>query len=58
MTPIPIAPDYEALNGMLMVRCLVRQSDRAGRRAETIGERLAADSLPPARAALSSEHCW
>jgi hypothetical protein len=44
MTPIPIAPNYEALNGMLSVRCLARQSDRAGRRTETIGERLAADT--------------
>jgi transposase len=44
MTPIPIAPSYEALNGMLSERCLARQSDRAGRRAETIGERLAADT--------------
>lgn len=44
MTPIPIAPDYEALNGMLSVRCLARQSDRAGRRTETIGERMAADT--------------
>ena len=41
MTPIPIAPSYEALNGMLSERCLARQSDRAGRHAETIGERLA-----------------
>ena len=44
MTPIPIAPSYEALNAMLSERCLARQSDRAGRRAETIGERLAADT--------------
>src|SRR5665647_2542796 len=44
MTPIPISPNYEALNGMLSVRCLARQSDRAGRRTETIGERLAADT--------------
>jgi hypothetical protein len=44
MTPIPISPNYEALNGMLSVRCLAGQSDRAGRRTETIGERLAADT--------------
>ena len=44
MTPIPIAPNYEALNGMLSERCLARQSDRAGRRTETIGERLVADT--------------
>jgi transposase len=42
MTPIPIAPSYQALNAMLSERCLARQSERAGRRAETIGERLAA----------------
>ena len=29
---------------MLSKRCLARQSDQAGRRAETIGERLAADT--------------
>ena len=44
MTPIPVAPSYEALNGMLSECCLARQRDRAGRRAETIGERLAADT--------------
>src|SRR5450759_2557864 len=44
MTPMPIAPSYEALNGMLSQRCLARQSDRAARRAETIGERLVADT--------------
>ena len=44
MTPIPITPSYEALNGMLSERCLARQSDRAGRRAETISERLVADT--------------
>ena len=38
-TPIPIAPSYEALNGMRSERCLARQSDR---RAEMVGERLAA----------------
>jgi hypothetical protein len=44
MTPMPIAPSYEALNGMLSLRCLARQSERAGRHAETIGERLVADT--------------
>ncbi len=52
MTPVPIAASYEALNAMLSERCRERQSDRAGRHAETIGERLTADlaalrSLPP-----------
>src|SRR5471030_2660816 len=39
MTPIPIAPNYEALNGMLSVRCLARQSDRAGRPRRASGGR-------------------
>lgn len=43
MTPIPIAASHEALNAMLADRCRQRLSERAGRRAETIGERLAAD---------------
>ena len=43
MTPIPIAASFDDLNAMLAERCLGRQSDRAGRHAETIGERLAAD---------------
>ena len=43
LTPVPIADSYEALNAMLGERCRLRQSDRAGRHAETIGERLAAD---------------
>jgi hypothetical protein len=52
MTPVPIAASYEALNAMLSERCRERQSERAGRHAETIGERLTADlaalrSLPP-----------
>jgi transposase len=44
MTPIPIAPSYEALNGMLSDHCLARQLERVGRRTETIGERMAADT--------------
>jgi transposase len=44
MVPIPIAPSYAALNAMLSERCLARQSERARRPAETIGERLAADT--------------
>ena len=43
MTPIPAAASYEALNVMLAERCRGRQSERAGRHAATIGERLAAD---------------
>jgi hypothetical protein len=43
LTPIPIAASYEALNAVLVERCRQRQSDRAGRHAETIGERLVSD---------------
>ncbi len=43
MTPIPVAPSYEALGAMLADRCRKRLSDRAGRHAETIGQRLTAD---------------
>ncbi len=43
MTPIPVAASFEAFNAMLSERCHTRQSERAGRHAETIGERLAAD---------------
>ncbi len=43
MTPVPVAASYEALNALLAERCRLRQSDRAGRHAETIGERLVAD---------------
>jgi len=43
MTPIPIAASYDDLNAMLAERCRQRQSERAGRHAETIGERLVAD---------------
>ena len=44
MTPIPVASSYEALNAMLRKSCVGRQSDRAGRHHETIGERLIADA--------------
>jgi len=52
MTPIPVAPSYEALNAMLAERCRQRQGDRAGRQAQPIGIRMAADlailrPLPP-----------
>jgi hypothetical protein len=58
MTPVPIAASYEALNALLAERCRQRQSDRAGRHAETVGERLTADlavlrSLP----AVALEPC-
>jgi transposase len=43
MTPIPVAASFDDLNAMLSERCIARQSDRAGRHAETIGARLAAD---------------
>jgi transposase len=43
MTPIPVAASFDALNAMLSERCQARQLDHAGRHAETIGERLAAD---------------
>jgi hypothetical protein len=43
MTPIPVASSYEALTAMLSKGCVGRQSNRAGRHRETIGERLVAD---------------
>ena len=43
MTPIPVAASFAAFNAMLSERCDTRQSEHAGRHAETIGERLAAD---------------
>ena len=43
MTPVPVAASYEAFNAMLAERCRQRQGERAGRHAETIGTRLAAD---------------
>ena len=45
MTPIPHAASYDAFNAELAERCRARQGERAGRRAETIGERLVADTL-------------
>ena len=44
MVPIPQVASFEALNAMLEERCRARQGEHAGRHAETIGERLAADS--------------
>ena len=43
MTPIPVAASFEALNARLAERCRLRQRERAGRQAGTIGERLIAD---------------
>ncbi len=43
MVPIPEATSFEELNARLEQRCRARQGERAGRRAETIGERLVAD---------------
>jgi len=43
MTPKPQAASYDALNADLLKRCLARQSEHAGRHAQTIGERLTAD---------------
>src|SRR5580700_5827209 len=43
MTPIPVAASFDDLNAMLTERCRARQMERAGRHAETIGARLAAD---------------
>jgi len=43
MTPIPVAASFADLNAMLAERCRARQTERAGRNAATIGERLGAD---------------
>ncbi len=43
MTPIPTVASFDDLNALLADRCRARQAERAGRHAETIGERLAAD---------------
>lgn len=43
MTPIPQAASFDDLNAMLAERYRRRQSERAGRHSETIGERLVAD---------------
>ena len=44
MVPIPEAASFEELNTRLEERCRTRQGERAGRHAETIGERLVADT--------------
>ena len=43
LTPIPHAASFDELNLRLADRCRRRQSERAGRHQQTIGERLAAD---------------
>jgi hypothetical protein len=43
MTPVPEAASFDALNAEIAQHCRARQDERAGRHAETIGERLAAD---------------
>jgi hypothetical protein len=43
LTPVPEAASYEELNARLEASCRARRSERCGRCAETIGERLAAD---------------
>ena len=43
MTPIPQAASFDDFNAELLERCRARQGERAGRHAETIGERLLAD---------------
>lgn len=45
MVPVPHAASFDDLNVMLEERCRARQRDHAGRHAETIGERLVADSV-------------
>ena len=44
MVPIPEAASFDDLNARLAMRCRARQAERAGRHAETIGERLVADT--------------
>ena len=43
MTPIPVAASFDEFNAMLAERCRARQAECAGRHAQTIGARLAAD---------------
>jgi transposase len=44
MVPIPEAASFDELNTRLEAQCRQRQTERAGRHAETIGERLVADT--------------
>lgn len=62
MTPIPVAANFDDLNAMLAERCQARQTERAGRHAQTIGERLAADldvlrELPAVPLSLQEASC-
>ena len=50
MTPIPEAASFDALNVMLAACCRTRQSDCAGRHAETIGVFTKSAGNPIARA--------
>jgi transposase len=44
MVPVPVAASFDELNAHLEERCRARQAERAGRHADTIGERLVADT--------------
>ena len=44
MVPIPEAESFDELNARLEAQCRASQTERAGRHAETIGERLVADT--------------
>jgi transposase len=44
MVPIPQAASFDALNAGFAEQCCARQGDRTARHAETIGERLVADT--------------
>jgi transposase len=58
MVPIPEAASFDELNARLEAQCRQRQADRAGRHAETIGERLVADTAAlRALPAVSLEPC-
>src|ERR1700730_3159194 len=43
LTPVPHGASFDALNAALEERCRARQAERAGRREQTMGERLVAD---------------
>lgn len=43
MVPVPVAASFDDLNAGFERRCRARQDEHAGRHADTIGERLAAD---------------
>jgi transposase len=70
LTPVPHAASFDALNAALEERCRARQAERAGRREQTIRERLVADqavlralpegpsSLVTSARARSPRPCW